>query len=385
MILTNLLLTLHPQISLVDKARAGMNGSQVVSILPRDNISALNNATGLFGKIYVFRPVNPSTRLALLLSMVAIGIIAFVGNVLILIFLRTKERSTSLLRTCSFQSNFNFYVKSLAISDVLSSVISVPLVSLRLYVDVLQGGWGCKIRQTLIYIFPCVTINNLLIICFGKYFSTRQVPRTFSHSTVKRIVLFAWLAGFLAALFPAATFNGIRFDLNDTHYTVICRFDNQHLPFRITVVSFTFFQYIIPACILIRLNISLIITLWTRTRRTIDVQRDNGIRLIVRAARVRSIYTVVSLTFAFVTPYIFYVTYVISHMVAQPKIDFETDHVIRTVTILIAFSNSAINVAIYLVQMKDFRTFLKKKFTLRFFTHVQVIPAGVVGVEMQPQ
>ncbi|XP_078384120.1 putative G-protein coupled receptor 19 [Oculina patagonica] len=356
-----------------------------MSSLHEDNVSAPNNGTDFFGKVYVFRPINPSTKLALLLSLVAIGIIAFVGNVLILLFLKTKDRANSIVRTCSFLMNFNFYIKSLAISDVLSSVISIPYVSLQLYLDVLQRGWGCKIGRYMSILFPCVTINNLLAICFGKFFSTRQVPRTFSHSTVKRIVLFAWLAGFLVALFPAATFYEIRHYLNDTHYTVLCRPNNQYYPFRVIFVSFSFLQYIIPSCILIRLNISLIITVWTRTRRTIDVERDNGMRAIVRAARVRSIYTVVALTFAFVTPYLFYCGIVTYNMVAQPKMDFETDHVIRTVSVIMAFSNSAFNVAIHLVQMKDFRTFLKRKFMLRFFTHNQTIPAGVVGVEMQPQ
>ena len=344
-----------------------------MSILLRDNISAPNNGTELFGKIYVFRPINPSIKLAVLLSYVTIGIIAFVGNVLILLFLRTKDRGNSILRACSFQMNFNFYVKSLAVSDVLSSVIAIPLITFRLYFDVLQSGWGCKIAQYASFLFPFITINNLFVISFGKYFSTRQVPRIFNHSTVKRIVLFAWLAGFLVALFPAATFEGIRYDLNDTHYTVLCRYNNQYLPFRITFVSVWFLQYIIPSCILIRINMSLIITLWTRTRRTIDVQRDNGIILMVRAARIRSISTVVSLTFAFVTPYIVFVTYAIYQTIAQPKIDFETDHVIRSTSAIIVYSNSAINVAIYLVQMKDFRIFLKN-LILRFFTPSEIFP-----------
>ena len=347
------------------------------------NVSAPNNGTEFFSKIYVFRPTNPSTKLALLLSFVAIGIIAFVGNVLILLFLRTKERANSILRTCSFQMNFNFYIKSLAISDVLCSIISIPLQSIQFYLDVFQRGWGCKTGKYVVFLFPCVTINNLLVISFGKYFSTRKTPLVFDHSTAKRIVLFAWLAGFLGALFPAAIFDSIRYDLNSTHYTEICRADKRYRPFRITFISFTALQYVLPSCILIRLNISLIITVWTRTRRTIDVQRDNGIRLMVRAARVRSIYTVVVFTFAFVTPYIFYFTNVIYHMVAKPKIEYETDRIIRTVSIIIGFSNSAINVVIYLVQMKDFRTFLKDKFNKTLFTHNQTIHVGVAGIEMQ--
>ena len=346
---------------------AGMNGSNVSPSLSTGNFSTPYNAAELFSKVYVLRPITPSTKLAMLLPLVPIGIIALGGNVLILLFLKTKFAAKSILRACSFQMNFNLYIKSLAISDILSNIISLPYVGLQLYLDVLQRGWGCKIGRYLALLFPCITINNLLAISFGKYFSTRQIPRTFSHYTVKRIVLFAWLAGFFLPLFPAATFDGIRYDLNNTHYTVSCMYDTQYLPFRITLVSFTFLQYIVPSFILIKLNISLIITLCTRTRRIVDVQRDNGIRSMARTARIRSIYTVVVLTFAFVTPYLFYVAYVIYHMVARPKVNFETDMVIRNVGVIIALSNSAINVAIYFLRMKDFRNFLKNKLKILSF------------------
>ena len=59
-----------------------------------------------------------------------------------------------------------------------------------------------------------MTRNNLLVAAFGKYLDTRQVPRTFSIPTVKKVVFIAWLAAFLSALFPAATMDGIRYDLN---------------------------------------------------------------------------------------------------------------------------------------------------------------------------
>ncbi|XP_078382233.1 uncharacterized protein LOC144664904 [Oculina patagonica] len=343
------------------------------------NLSTPNFETEFVGKIYVFRPITPSTKLTLVLLLVAIAIVAFGGNTLILLFLKTKERANSLLKTCSFQKNFVFYIKSLAISDVLASVIPIPYLGIQLYLDVFQSGWGCKIGRYVIILFPCVTVNNLLVINIGKFFATR----TFNHSNLRKVVMFAWLAGFLIAMIPAATFDGIRYDLNETHYTVICRYDNQYLPFRIAFLSFTILQYIIPSCILITINVLLIMTVWKRTRRTINVAMDNGVRAMVRAARIRCIYVVIALTFAFVTPYFFYISYVIYNMVAKPKISFETDQVIRTGCIIMVFSNSAINVIIHIVQLKGFRTFLKEKLFSRFFNENPAI--GVDDVEMQLQ
>ena len=47
-------------------------------------------------------------------------------------------------------------------------------------------------------------------------------------------------------------------------------------------------------------------------------------------------------------------------MIAKPDIDFQNDYVIRFSSGVIAFSNSAVNFVIYVVQMRGFRIFLKK-------------------------
>ncbi|XP_078384206.1 adenosine receptor A3-like [Oculina patagonica] len=336
-----------------------------LSNTPTNNLSKAANGTELARKVYVFRPLQSSTRLTLFLLLASIGIVGFVGNILVLCFVKSKMRTTGhLLTTSIFEKNLNVYIRSLAISDVLCDAISVPPICFQLYFDVLNRGWGCRIVRYLNVVFPSVTMNNLLFISLERYFSTRQNPRTLRHSTIKKIVVFAWVAGLVVVLVPGATYEGIRFDLNDTHYTVLCRYDNQYLPFRIMFLSYTLLQYIIPSCIIIRVNISLIITLWTKLRsRTVDVQRDNAIRMMRRAAAIRGTYITVSLTFAFVIPYLFYFGNTIYNMVTQITIDFETDYVLRCTSAMIGYSNSVVNVIIYMVQMKDFRAFLKKTFT----------------------
>ncbi len=338
--------------------------------LPVTNSSVAANGTGLTSKVFVFSPIKSSTRLTMFLFLVSIGIVGFVGNILVLCFLRSKKKTTSLMRTCAFEKNFNVYIKSLAISDVLTDAISLPPICCQLYFDVFNSGWGCRIVRYINLVFPSVTMNNLLFISIEKYLSTREVPRTFSHSTVKKIVILAWVTGFFVVLFPGATFEGIRFDVNDTHYTVVCKYNNQYLSYRVMFLSYTILQYIIPGSVIIRVNISLIITLWKRLRRrTVDVQRDNGIRMMRRAATIRGTYIIFTLTFAFVLPYIFFFGQLIYNMVTQISLDFETDFVMRCVSSIVAYSNSVVNVIIYIVQIKDFRAFLKKTFSRKVVSH----------------
>ena len=345
-----------------------MNGTILVSGLFRNNDSLPDNGSDFSNKIYVFRPLNPSVKLAVLLLYIAVATVSFAGNFLVLLFMKTKDKTTSFMRACDFQKNFHFYIKSLATSDVLAGTILLSLLSANLYFDFLQRGWPCKIGRYVVFLIPCVTFNNLLVISFGKYLATRQVPRTFSIATVKKVVLIAWLAGFLFALLPAATMSVIRYDLNDTHYTVVCKIDNRYVPFRIVFVTFTILQYIIPSCILIRINISLMMTLWRRRKSVVDVQKDNGVKSMARAATNRAMYIVIALTFAFVSPYLGYFVYATCNMIFQPDISVETDEIIRTANTIIIYSNSAINPIIYFVQMRDFRAFCKEKFISRFFT-----------------
>ena len=344
---------------------AGMQGTNVTASI--SNFSKTDNGTGLTGKIYVFTPAGSPTKFTLLLILAAVGIVAFTGNTLILCFLKTKKKANNFLKMCCFEKNFNFYIQSLAISDILSAAISLPAICINISFDLFQQGWGCRIVRYLNFVFPTITMNNLVVISIERYCSTRQVPRTFQTSSVRKIVFIAWIVGFFFSFIPAATFKGIRYDLNDTHYTVVCKHDNQYLPFRLMILSYTILIYILPSIVIIRICVSLFITVWRRTRQAIDVQRDNAFTLARKAARIRGMCIIITLMFAFVIPYIFYFTYAIYNIVTKARINFQTDYIIRYTSVVIALSNSAINVIIYLVQMKDFRSFLKKQFITRVF------------------
>ena len=49
-------------------------------------------------------------------------------------------------------------------------------------------------------------------------------------------------------------------------------------------------------------------------------------------------------------------------MLAEPSLDFKTDFITRCLSGGLLYSNGAINFIIYVVQMKDFRAFLRKLF-----------------------
>ena len=332
----------------------------MMSNLSVNNQSDLLNATEMKSRVYLFTPAGFTTKLALVLVFASVGAVGLVGNLLIYYFISFQKNVVSYMQNHQFLRNFNFYIKSLALSDILSNIISLPLISIQIMVDVFQHDWSCRIVRFFGILLPSVTMNNLMVISVERYLATRAVPRTFSVSTVRKLVFSAWLAGFIVALGPTATINGIRYDLNDTHYTVICKSDNRYLTFRIIIVGYALVQHLIPGVILSYINISVAKTLWSRQKIRIDIQRNNAIRANLIATKLRGTYLLIAMTFAFIIPYsalLYYVAYV---MLVKPSLDFKSDFITRYLSAGLLYSNGAINFTIYVVQMKDFRAFLKK-------------------------
>ena len=311
--------------------------------------------------IYVFTPTPYAAKRVLCFLLACFGGIGFVGCCLILSFLRKKPRKNP-LQANSFAKNLNTYVRSLCLSDLLSCAVSMPLVCLQMSLDVFQSGWACKIVRYLNFVFPVITINNLVVISLEKYLSTRPIPRTFRVSTVRKMIIGAWLLGILVMLFPAAAYDGIRVDLNDTHYTVICRNVELFYPFKLTLILFPI-QFLLPTVFIIYVNVSLIRTVWVKRKRQISCNMNNAFKAHLRATRIKGISLLVALTFAFIFPFSLFVVNIAYTQIAKPQRDFSTDYMIRYGSGSIGYLNPVLNVIIYFAQMKDFREFLKKRFS----------------------
>ena len=116
--------------------------------------------------------------------------------------------------------------------------MSLPLVYTQLTFNLFQSGWPCKVVRYLNMLFPSIAMNNLIAISTEKNFSTLAVLRSFTVASVRRLVVAARIGGFLIVVAPTDVFNGIRFELDNTHYTVVCKVENSYLPFRLIFASY---------------------------------------------------------------------------------------------------------------------------------------------------
>ena len=324
--------------------------------------SSVTNSTAaaaMTASVFVVTPVGFDTKLILFVLFLIVGVSGLVGNILILYFL-SKKKSVPFLQSSSFLRNFDLYMKSLALSDILSCSISVPLASVEIMYDVFQSGWPCRTVRYISVTFTFITINNLIAISVERFLSTRAVPKTFSVTSVRKIVYAAWIAGLIVALAPAATINGVRYDINATHYTVVCKPDTRYLPYRATVVSIVLIQYFLPSIALIGINIVLARRVWKIRKRRVDVLQDNAIRARMRSHQIKTTNLLIIVTLAFVIPYCLLLYYSAYVAIVKPSLDVQVDFVLRYSSAVLIFSNSAVNFVIYLIQMKDFRVFLKQ-------------------------
>ena len=129
-------------------------------------------------------------------------------------------------------------------------------------------------------------------------FPTCSVPQA-----VRKLVFTAWLVSSILVLGPTATFNEVRYELNEMHYAVVCKYDNSYFASKVIVVYYLILQHLMPGVISIYINICVAKTSWTRQRTKINIQSNNGIRATLIATKRRGTYLLIAITLAFIISY----------------------------------------------------------------------------------
>ena len=320
--------------------------AQVVNANRSDNITQ--------EKQYIFTPAGLDVKLTFTILIIISAVIGFLGNVSVVHFIRQRKEKRP--RT-AMSSNLHYFIYSLALSDILCVSICVPIFLIHCFVDVLQSGWPCKISRFLAYNFPFVTVYNLVVISIERcILICRPTSRPLSRVAVEKSVRGAWILGFVVSCVPLITVEGIRVDLNDTHYTVICE-HNRKSPLNRVILQISMFIFYVLPFVFILFTCAFVIRAVIKKKFHVATTPNNIVSAMRewRTKQRKATLLLVAIILAFALPNILLVAFNIFKLVVRPPDDFKRDFVVRTTGAILVFLNSAVNFFIHLFQLPGFK------------------------------
>lgn len=318
-----------------------------------------NSTAELQPAVYVFTPAGYEAKVGLCFMFSAIVVMGLLGNASLLLYLLRKPMNRrDRIYSSRFMKNLNLTLRNLALSGFLAS-LCLTLTCIQVLFDVFQSGWSCKIVRYFSFVFVFIAINIMVVINLEKYLSTRRIPRSLSASTVAKMMNTAWIFGVIAALVPSSTYEGQRIDLNQSHFTVVCRYQPHLYPIPALYILIPI-QCVAPYLFITFSNVSLVKTMWNRTRKTQACHTaNNPLKAKLSLIRIRGLTLLVTITVTNLITTFFFVAFLVYNRIAEPSLDFSTSYVLRYASGFISHLNSSSNVVVYFAQMKDFRKFLK--------------------------
>jgi len=147
------------------------------------------------GLVYVFVPVQFYIKIIIASANVFAGVFGLTANSLILLFLNTRQRHDSRIMAFSRRSLSDTFIKSLALSNVLCCLTSLPIFTAEMFVDFIETDLQCKIVRFLVLFIPVSTITNYFVIGVEKYLSVFHPFNLPKRRMYRRAVIAAWVIG----------------------------------------------------------------------------------------------------------------------------------------------------------------------------------------------
>lgn len=322
------------------------------------NAHSINTTSLSRLKSYVFNPVNLDIKLGIACPSIAAGFYSLVANVLVLYFMYKKSK---IVQNSSFRRRTtDHFITSLALSDVMCSLLSLPVFVAEIFVDFITTDLICKLCRYIVGFFPFVTCMNYLFIGIDRFMMIYFPYKVPSKSTSKRLVLASWLAGALITLMPMPAMIRSRFDFANNEYTIMCVYGNSN---RILVVATMLFVYVIPSITLITTSV-MIVRKMRRQRTTLQSNDATPNQQNARETtmRFKVHYMFIFLIFAFVIPYLSFVCYNTAAILLKLNTSFTTDYATRIFSVGLMHSNGAVSATVFFCQIPFLRNGLARLF-----------------------
>ncbi|XP_001640220.2 pyroglutamylated RF-amide peptide receptor [Nematostella vectensis] len=307
---------------------------------------------------YVFKPIPLHIKHTISVSMILFAFLSLMGNSLVVYSIRPPKTPNS---RAFRRTSTKLFVRCLATSDILSALITCPVLVIEIYVPITPSSWACHLVRYIALFLTVITMMNIFAIGIERYFAIFRPLSPPSNKTTKMLIAGAWIIGMVMTALININIRRRRYFIDEDKYTLFCSYDNSTPTSRIINIVFVLLVYYFPCIILTVLCIRILRFLKHR-RRTGPAQMAGDIN---NSRRFKGSYMLVSLIFAFILPYLAYVVYLTVMMILKPPVSYVTDFTVRYATAVAGYSNGVLNPVIYLIFMKDARARLKGLFTRR--------------------
>ncbi|EDO43269.1 predicted protein [Nematostella vectensis] len=294
-------------------------------------------------RVYKFNPIPAPTK-AVLASLLAFsGVTGIIGNTLVLVLENRKRKAAN---TPSKRRAFErcltlYFLKSLALTDLLCSIVDVPMTVVYIYADIFNKNWQCIVFHFPLFGFPIITITNLVVISLERYMAVFYPFRAPTRAFAKNLVITAWIVGgILCVVLTLAAKKRLGEASKLSRYTSKRRREIRNHTTRVDGNS-------------------------SQTWRFKDTQMF------------------VNVIFAFCIPYSVYFVYNSVKRFAALQVNYELDYVVRLLAGILGFSNSALNPIIYFSSSTLFRTDLKNMMVSRRTVVFATLSTSGIGSQRQ--
>ncbi|XP_048587350.1 allatostatin-A receptor [Nematostella vectensis] len=309
-------------------------------------------------RIYKHSPLPVHTKATFAAVLLLCGAIGFIGNTLVLVFERKKRKAADTpSKRRAFERSLTLYLlKSLALTDLLCSVINPPL-RLNLMDEKHTANWHCVVNNITLFCFPIITVFNLVVISLDRYMAVFHPFHTFTCAFAKKLVIAAWIVGAILAVVLTLPIKNMYIELDDNVYTFSCIVSSNEVWEKVVFGVITLLVYLVPNAIMFYTAVTVSRFLRKRSREiqaSANIHSNNS-----QGRRFKDTKMFINAFFAICIPYSTYFVYNLVKRFAGLELSYELDFTIRMSGGVLATFNSCINPMIYLFSYKDFRRELR--------------------------
>ena len=297
-------------------------------------------------------------KIGIILCLSIAAVVGFLGNGLVIaVILRAKK----------LRSVMNRFILHLAISDLIVSVLAIPLfLSVNFKTDIASHSYSlplCKIARFFQYLSPEASMTLLITIGWNRHQAVVHPLNIMSYGRANKLILSAWIYA-LVAVAPSLYLTELKETPVDpyTNLTYCATIPATTLSGLIYVMFLGLFGYLIPLASLIILYGKIYRTVWRRKSGQLGDSRPVEAFIRSRKKVLKMFLTVI---FVFLVTWLPLLIYISAIEWTVKQTDSHVDYV-RLITYSLGLCNSICNPFIYALFNAKFRAGCQEMFRLSF-------------------